>query len=232
MESLKKLIVNADDFGYRKDINKGIIFAHKNGIVKNTTVLTDRDAFEDAVYLSKENPDLKTGLHIDLDIFMDIDKDIADLASVSNFKIPSPDKQQILGSINRQLDKFLNAGLKLSHLDGHHHVHLHPEILSLIAQKAKELNVPVRFFEGFYNDHYLAQQMKQILLDLNVKHCPHFINGWYWGNVDENFELAELMTHPGFNEMWRDFETAKCCDPVLKNYLNNKNIEIITFEDI
>jgi predicted glycoside hydrolase/deacetylase ChbG (UPF0249 family) len=232
MESNKKIIVNADDFGYRKEINKGIIFAHKNGMVKSTTVLTGRDAFDDAVYLAKENPGLKTGLHIDLDVFIDINKDAADIMSVSNFKLPKPEKQQIADAINRQLDKFLNAGLKLSHLDGHHHAHMHPEILPLVAQKAKELNVPIRFFEWFYNDFNLSQQMKRILLDLNIKFCPHFINGWYWGNVDEEFSLAELMTHPGFNEMWREFETAKCCDPVLKEYLDKNNIEIISFEDI
>ena len=232
MESKKKIIVNADDFGYRKDINEGIIFAHKNGIVKSTTVLTDRDAFEDAVFLSKENPALKTGIHIDLDIFMDINGDVADISSVSNFKLPKPDKDQIAGAINRQLDKFLNAGLKLSHLDGHHHAHMHPDILPIVAQKAKELNVPVRFVESFYNDFQLSQQMKQMLLDLNIKFCPHFINGWYWGNVDENFTLAELMTHPGLNEMWREFETAKCCDPALKEHLAKNNIEIISFEDI
>ncbi|MCL2144519.1 MAG: ChbG/HpnK family deacetylase [Endomicrobia bacterium] len=232
MESAKKIIVNADDFGYRKNVNEGIIFAHKNGIVKSASVLTDRDAFEDAVFLSKENPGLKTGLHIDLDTFIDVNKDVADLMSVASFKTPKPDKQQIIDAIDRQLDKFLNAGFKLSHLDGHHHAHMHPEILPFVAQKAKEFNVPVRFFEWFYNDFNLAQQMKQILIDLNIKFCPHFINGWYWGNVDENFQLAELMTHPGFNEMWREFETAKCCDPVLKNYLDKNNIEIISFEDI
>lgn len=232
MEAFKRIIVNADDFGYRKEINKGIIFAHKNGIVKSTTVLTDRDAFEDAVFLASENPDLKTGLHIDLDNFIDINKDVADLASVSNFKAPKPEAREIADTINRQLDKFLSAGLKLSHFDGHHHVHMHPEILPLVARKAKELNVPVRFFRSFYNDENIASQMQQVLDDLGVKYCPHFINSWYWGNVDEDFQLAELITHPGYNEMWREFEMAKCCDPNLKSYLAEKNIEIISFEDI
>jgi predicted glycoside hydrolase/deacetylase ChbG (UPF0249 family) len=229
---MKKLIVNADDFGYRKEINKGIIYAHKNGIVKSTTVLTGRDAFEDAVALLKENPDLKTGLHIDLDKYIDIRKDISDLPSIAGFKFPKPERPEIIGEIDRQLDKFLNAGLKLSHFDGHHNVHLHPEILPLTAQKAKEMNVPVRFFSSFYADENLANEMKKILNDFEIKYCPHFISGWYWGNVDEDFSVAELMTHPGFNEMWREFEMAKCCDPTLKSYLKEKNIELISFEDI
>ena len=32
MQAAKRIIVNADDFGYREDINRGIIYAHKNGI--------------------------------------------------------------------------------------------------------------------------------------------------------------------------------------------------------
>ncbi|MDR1195966.1 MAG: ChbG/HpnK family deacetylase [Endomicrobium sp.] len=229
---MKKLIVNADDFGYRKDVNKGIIYAYKNGIVKSTTVLTGRDAFEEAVAFLKENPELKTGLHIDLDKYINIRKDFTDLAMISEFKLPKPEKQEIAGEIDRQLDKFLNAGLKLSHFDGHHNVHMHPEILPLTAQKAKEMNVPIRFFPSFYADENLANEMKKILKDFEIRYCPHFINGWYWGNVDEDFSIAELMTHPGFNEMWREFEMAKCCDPALKSYLKEKNIELVSFGDI
>lgn len=229
MTAFKKIIVNADDFGYRQDINKGIIYAHKNGIVKSTTVLTDREAFEDAVLLAKENPDLKTGLHIDMDTFFEI---LRPEGKIAGFKTGKLSKEHISETINRQLDKFLNAGLKLSHFDSHHHAHLHPDILPVAAQKAKEMNVPMRFFESFYDDPNIANDMKQMLNDLNIRYCPHFINGWYWANVDEDFQIAELMTHPGYNEMWREFEMAKCCDPNLKSYLNEKNIEIISFEDI
>jgi Uncharacterized protein conserved in bacteria len=109
---------------------------------------------------------------------------------------------------------------------------MHRDILPLAAAKAKEYGVPLRFFPGFYGDFGVADEMRQILNDLSVKYCPHFINGWYWQNIDEQFELAELMTHPGFNEMWREFEIAKCCDPNLKTYLTEKNIKIISFDDI
>ncbi len=227
MEFFKRIIINADDFGYRKDINKGIIYAHKNGIVKSTTVLTDREAFEDAVSLSKENPGLKTGLHIDLDVFFEIKRPEGTITAFRN-----PGKQAISDTINRQADKFLNAGLKLSHFDSHHHTHLHPDIFPIVVEKAKEFNVPVRFFTGFYDNGAVAREMQKMLDENGIKYCPRFINGWYWGNVDESFELAELMTHPGFNEIWREFEIAKCCDPNLIKYLNDNNIQAISFEDI
>ncbi|MCL2798832.1 MAG: ChbG/HpnK family deacetylase [Endomicrobia bacterium] len=224
---VKRLIVNADDFGYTKDINKGIIYAHKNGIVKNTTVLTDREAFEDAVFLSKENPGLKTGLHIDLDEFLEIKRPGG---IITGFKI-KPTAQQIMDKINIQLDKFLNAGLKLSHIDSHHHAHLLPEVLPIVMQKAKELGVPVRFCPGFYKDTETIKKIKCMLNSESIKY-PHFINGWYWGNIDEKYDTAELMVHPEFNDPWRESETANCCNPNLIQYLKEQNIEIISFEEI
>ena len=50
---MKKIIINADDFGYRTQINKAIIYAYKNGIVRSTSMLVNRDAFDEAVLLAK-----------------------------------------------------------------------------------------------------------------------------------------------------------------------------------
>jgi len=227
--AIKKIIFNADDFGYDKDVNKGIVYAHKNGVVKSTTVLTGREAFDDAVWLAKENPGLKTGLHIDLDEFVEIQRPQGTILKYKNFP---PSKQQITDTINRQLDKFLTAGLKLSHLDSHHHTHLLPEVLPAVIEKAKELNVPMRFYGAFYTDVKFAEKMLKMVDDAGVKHPGHFINGWYWQNIDEDFETAELMTHPGFKGIWREYEMAKCCDPNLIEYLNAKGIEIISFEEL
>lgn len=229
MASYKRIIFNADDFGYRKEINKGIIYAHKNGLVKNTTVLTDREAFEDAVALAKENPDLKTGLHIDLDPFFKI---LRPEGKIENTPLNHDRLREITDSIERQIDKFLNAGLKLSHLDSHHHAHMHIQVLPIVASKAKELGLPMRFFRSYYNDEKQADEMKQIVDNLGIKYCPHFINGWYWKNVDEDFQLAELMVHPGFNDAWREFELERCCDPKLIRYLKEANIEVISFNEI
>lgn len=224
---MKRIIINADDFGYRKEINKGIIEAHKNGVVKSTTLLTNRDAFKDAVALAKENPDLKVGLHIDLDKFFEILKPEGVVGKLNN-----PNKKKISAAIDKQIDKFLKTKLKLTHFDSHHHAHLHPEILPLVAIKAKELNVPIRFFTQFYNDLNTANEMKDILDSLGIKYCPHFLAGWQWGNVDEPFELAELMTHPGYNEEWREYDLAQCCNPELIEYLSKNNIQIISFDEI
>ena len=61
-----KVIFNADDFGYSKAINLGIIQAHKNGILSSATLMANMPGFEDAVKLAKENPELGVGVHLTL----------------------------------------------------------------------------------------------------------------------------------------------------------------------
>ena len=65
-------MVNADDLGRSSLINQGIIRAHREGIVTSASLMTDREAFDEAVALAKANPQLGIGLHLDLDSFFNV----------------------------------------------------------------------------------------------------------------------------------------------------------------
>jgi hypothetical protein len=54
--ALKYLIPNADDFGYTRDVNDGIIHAHRQGILTATTLMATGAAFDHAVALARQNP--------------------------------------------------------------------------------------------------------------------------------------------------------------------------------
>ena len=56
-----RLIVNADDFGFTRDVNEGIIEAHRHGILTATTLMANGDAFDDAVALARQTPSLDVG---------------------------------------------------------------------------------------------------------------------------------------------------------------------------
>jgi predicted glycoside hydrolase/deacetylase ChbG (UPF0249 family) len=51
----RRLSVNADDFGFTRDVNRGIVDAHLNGILTATTLMANGAAFEDAAALAREN---------------------------------------------------------------------------------------------------------------------------------------------------------------------------------
>ena len=59
-----RLIVNADDFGFTRDVNEGIVEAHRHGILTATTLMANGDAFDHAVALARENPSLDVGCHL------------------------------------------------------------------------------------------------------------------------------------------------------------------------
>ena len=61
---MKRLVVNADDFGFTRDVNQGIVEAHRDGILTATTLMATGAAFDDAVRLAKENPSLDMGCHL------------------------------------------------------------------------------------------------------------------------------------------------------------------------
>ena len=60
----RRLIINADDFGFTPDVNLGILEAHRSGILTATTLMANGDAFDDAVRIAQANPTLDVGCHL------------------------------------------------------------------------------------------------------------------------------------------------------------------------
>src|SRR5262245_64061738 len=60
----KRLVVNADDFGFTRDVNEGIVEAHRRGILTATTLMANGGAFDDAVRLAEKHPTLDVGCHL------------------------------------------------------------------------------------------------------------------------------------------------------------------------
>lgn len=226
---MKKLIVNADDFGYNSKINQGIVHSHKNGVVTSTSMLVTKEGFEDAVTLAKDNPKLSIGLHLDLDEFFEIDHTRGKIVGINQDKFNINEIEQ---EIKRQIESLLSHNISPDHLTGHHHVHLVKEIFYIIVPIMKQYNIKsLRFNRKILYDQNLFSEFKQYLDDNNLIYPPHFIEGWYWGNIDEPYTVAELMTHPGYGELWREYELLASCDTRLKTYLREKNIQLITWTE-
>ena len=227
---MKKLIVNADDLGLNPKVNQGIIQAFKDGVVTTASLIVTKEGFEDAVNLIKDNPRLAVGIHIDLDEYFDIDHS---RGRIIGYKVPLLPIDEICSKIRQQIELVLSKDIKLDHLSGHHHVHLVKEILPKVVELMKEYKIPaIRFSKKIMPDPSLYDEFKKIIDENGIVYPPYFIEGWYWGNIDEPYTIAELMTHPGYGELWREYELSASCDPKLKAYLRGKNIQLITFTDL
>jgi Uncharacterized protein conserved in bacteria len=133
----KQLIVNADDFGFTRDVNAGIVEAHRLGILTATTLMATGDAFEDAVLLARENPSLDIGCHLVLVGAPGFPATIPQLVrAVARGRI------RIYDQLVQQVRRIVDAGLQPTHLDTHKHTHLLPPVLEAVARISEEFRIP------------------------------------------------------------------------------------------
>ncbi|HLH24547.1 MAG TPA: ChbG/HpnK family deacetylase [Chloroflexota bacterium] len=149
---LPTLIVNADDYGLSAGVNAGVLAAHRAGLVTSATLMANLPAAAGAVAAAP--PSLALGLHLNLTT----GEPCAGAARVPSLvdpagRFPRLDRLLLrlaLGRVRRgdlereiaaQLERALALGARLDHLDGHHHVHLHPAVRPIALQIAAEYGV-------------------------------------------------------------------------------------------
>jgi hopanoid biosynthesis associated protein HpnK len=147
-----QVIFNADDFGRSSSINAAIIQAHRKGILTSASMMAAGEAFEEAVALARQVPNLAVGLHIVLvngksvlphSAIPHLVDELGNFptdpfaAGVRYFIDPSS-RREVRGEIQAQFERFKSAGLSLSHVDGHLHMHMHPAIFPVLLPMAVE----------------------------------------------------------------------------------------------
>ena len=138
----RRLVVNADDFGFTPDVNAGIVEAHLHGILTATTLMANGAAFDDAVRLSRATPSLDIGCHLVL---------IGGKSLLTGQPYPLTVPKLIAALIRReirpyeelraQIQKILDARLRPTHLDTHKHTHLAPPVLDAVARISEEFDI-------------------------------------------------------------------------------------------
>jgi chitin disaccharide deacetylase len=150
---VRRLIINADDFGLTPGVNRAILEAHTHGLVTSATLMANGSAFDHAVRLARSAADFDVGCHIVL----------VDGSPVSNpSEIPTLTDggrhgefernlsgfaaRAVRGRLNAeeiereaiaQISKLQTAGIPVSHIDTHKHLHALPQILRPLLRAAK-----------------------------------------------------------------------------------------------
>jgi len=206
MAVLKRLVVNADDLGRTAGVNRGVVQAHRTGVVTSATLMVAAPAAGEGGSLLRENPELGVGLHLALTggvpcLPPEQVPSLVDGAGRLPAKpegLSGADAQQILAEARAQLKRFRNlTGAFPTHLDSHHHAHALPEVLEALVTLAWETGLPVRS---------ISAGMRERLRREGVPTPDHFIEGFYGqGATLENLVrllsqlepgLTELMCHP------------------------------------
>lgn len=142
MAGRRILTVNADDFGFTRGVNRGIVDCHLHGILTSTTLMANGEAFDDAVRLARAHPTLDVGAHLVLvqgrSVFdgRPLPASVAALARALLLRQLDPYRE-----LKAQLEKILDAGLRVTHLDTHKHTHLLPPVLEAVLRLAREFGI-------------------------------------------------------------------------------------------
>lgn len=235
------IIINADDFGLSKEINKGIIKAHKEGILTSTSICANGEEFNNAVEFSRENPTLDIGIHLILvgekplgepnKIKSLVNNDGLFFSDIAEFT-----KRYFLGKINLeevkyelslQFKKVKEAGVSISHIDSHQHVHSLFGIQKIVQEFAKQYNIQfirtthekIKLYM-FQNIRTVSRIIQLIVLNFislksvknskfsKIKYFTGFFTGGNLGkenlkNIIQNLpheKVVEIMCHPGLGE--------------------------------
>lgn len=211
-----KIIFNADDFGLSKGVNEGILHCYQTGAITSSSLMTNTLFFDDAVALIHEHQLPNIGLHVNLTEFKSIlpsHKTIVD--GQGNFMRNIADSKQIdytevYAEIEAQYQKALYAGVKITHLDSHHHVHMSYALRKPFIAFAQNHNLPLRKINFFTRN-----PLRWLEFKMDTQKVKYYTDSFSADFYDDTVQLEtlvriaklypkgtlEIMCHPGYQDI-------------------------------
>ncbi|MBV8219223.1 MAG: ChbG/HpnK family deacetylase [Solirubrobacterales bacterium] len=216
--SVRRLIVNADDFGFAIGVNDGIVEAHVSGIVTSTSLMVGWPAAAHAVELARDHPRLSVGLH-----YVEDGPEIDEPGHAAR-------------TFAAQLARFRElTGSDPTHVDSHHHVHM--SRLATFAPLVAPLGVPlrgdgrVRFLSDFY------AQPRPGVTELHRVQMPYLLE--LISHEVEPDGFTELGCHPArvtgdlvsSYTHEREVELATLTDPDVRARIEGSGLALASYRD-
>ncbi len=244
-----KLVINADDFGISEKINEAILKSFHFGILRSTSLMANGESFDNAVGIIRSNPDLDIGLHLTLVESKpllsaeNLHSLITDAGYFHRHAIEFTKKyfsekislEEVRNELTAQIERALDHGIRISHIDSHQHIHILPKILDIIIElanryKIKYIRFPQERFSG-----YMFRDLKSVARILEMVSINHFCSrikgklmymtdyfaGFYFGGKLSKQNLitlinnlpatgvCELMCHPGLESFTSSNKTSQ-----------------------
>lgn len=234
------LYVIADDFGLHPAINEGILKLHNKGIVNRTSIIVGTEYFKESVNALKKMPRLEVGAHLNLTDGKPI-LHASHVSSLVNKKggfiggrhiavatgvmLGALSVDEIRSEWSAQIDKAKQAGLNITFLNSHGHIHLLPQLHDVILDLAVEHDIEyIRVIlnaSGLKGYVYktlskrLIQKIKDRKLEITYPAAVYGIDnqGHLTNKIIESElkkrkkgEIAEFITHPAVHS--NEYHTA------------------------
>ena len=217
---MKQLIVNADDLGLTPGVNRGILRAFQDGIVTSASLLVTGSAFEEAVALARQNPELDVGLHLTLvEERAVLGREALPTLVDETGRFPRTNgeffRRAVLGRISwdevereiaAQLARFQKTGLRLTHLNSHQHLHMFPPVFQIVRRLTRRMdNVWIRNSAGPWRKSPSVRMgrwvqrfgLNLVCLSARRLHGPQMPDGMY------GFEVSGCLTRGALEKILR-----------------------------
>jgi chitin disaccharide deacetylase len=154
---MKRLIINADDFGLAPGVNRAIIELRQAGALSSATLMANGPFFSPAVYMAFAQPSLAVGCHV---VLVDGSPCLrpAEVPSLVDPQNPSSFRttvgrffadllrgrvreEEIEAEAVAQIQRIQSSGITVSHIDSHKHVHAFPRVLAPLLRAASRCGV-------------------------------------------------------------------------------------------
>lgn len=223
-----RVIINADDCGINAKVNQHIEQAINKGKITSTTIMANMDDVEGALAMyEKYHNFISFGIHLNLtegvpllksrvlsDYGFYAEKDgeiLFDSNRAESFRyrrLPSNIKSELYKELSAQIAKLQKGGVKISHIDSHHHIHTCFSLMGVIAELSKDYDIPkVRNIRNYVPTSlsyfgrrawkYMSKlnNSQYIMTDFFAIYCEYFNNPDV-RKIKDGLTL-ELMIHPG-----------------------------------
>ncbi len=217
----KYLVINADDFGLSRAVNRGILECHTRGVVTSASLMVDRPGARQAAALARDHGSLAVGLHWD--------------AGEDGNSIDLGSRQAVRRAFGRQLDRFHHLMGRLpTHVDSEAHVHR--GLMTLFRELVAPLRVPlrgdgrVRFVGGFYAQWYpRVTNLRHVSVPTLQQLLREEVGaGW-----------TELSCHPGYLASdyqsnyyrEREAEIRTLTHPRVRRTIEQLGIHLVSYRD-
>jgi predicted glycoside hydrolase/deacetylase ChbG (UPF0249 family) len=202
---VRRLIVNADDFGLTRGVSAGILRARRHGIVTSTTVLVTADIDREQLAEALDSG-MGLGLHVNFTLGRPLarGRSLVDADGVFVRDARRAAARADVGDVEREVEAQVERFTKLTrraptHLDTHHHVGLLAPVAEVVLTAAREAGVPVRSQDA---------AARARARGAGLRTPDHFFGesgpGAYWtlARTLEHLRTlppgaSEFMTHPG-----------------------------------
>jgi predicted glycoside hydrolase/deacetylase ChbG (UPF0249 family) len=154
---MRRLIVNADDFGMCRGSVDGILHGHRSGIITSTSFMAGMPAAARAAEAARGCPGLDVGVHLTFTEGLPVlpAADVASLLDARGRFLTSrewlashrqPDPVELEREFRAQIERCRASGLEPSHLDLHTSIgYLLEGVFALTVKLAAEQGLAIRF---------------------------------------------------------------------------------------